>query len=334
MHSTWLIHLSNGPYWNKIIGTEYTNCRKNWWANLLYINNYIDNENMCMQQTWYLASDTQLFLVSLIVLSLIWKFQRYAKIILGINLIIGMMIPGIVSYVVQSDIVIRQFPEPLYHLLLKIPHWHLLYASGYSNLGGYAIGLCCGYIYYKNLNAKINVKKIHVVLWWILSFGLCIFIILIAGIMYKEDFTYSRLGAAFYWSVGKNLFALGVAIGIYGTTLNIGWFAKWILELPNVQILGRLTYSTYIVHVALAKFRAGTIRSPLFISDYYFFFTAMSDILISYLVGTMLCIAFEMPISALQKIFVPQLSKRKEEDSSEKSLKTVDFSEEEMQTRI
>lgn len=40
--------------------------------------------------------------------------------------------------------------------------------------------------------------------------------------MYKEDFTYSRLGAAFYWSVGKNLFALGVAIGIYGTTLNIG----------------------------------------------------------------------------------------------------------------
>lgn len=46
MHSTWLIHLSNGPYWNKIIGTEYTNCRRNWWANILYINNYIDNENM------------------------------------------------------------------------------------------------------------------------------------------------------------------------------------------------------------------------------------------------------------------------------------------------
>lgn len=46
IHGTWLVHISKGPNWDMFVGEEYRNCRKNWWTNLLFINNYVDNNNM------------------------------------------------------------------------------------------------------------------------------------------------------------------------------------------------------------------------------------------------------------------------------------------------
>ncbi|KAJ8927008.1 hypothetical protein NQ314_020571 [Rhamnusium bicolor] len=47
-HSTWLRHFVGGPNWYSSIGKEYLRCRKNWWTNLLYMNNLIDRGNMVM----------------------------------------------------------------------------------------------------------------------------------------------------------------------------------------------------------------------------------------------------------------------------------------------
>ncbi|VDM72441.1 unnamed protein product [Strongylus vulgaris] len=39
-------------------------CKKYWWRNLLYINNFFDVEENCYAVTWYLAVDTQLYFVA------------------------------------------------------------------------------------------------------------------------------------------------------------------------------------------------------------------------------------------------------------------------------
>lgn len=67
-----------------------------------------------------------------------------------------------------------------------------------------------------------NGFQIHVVLWWILTFGLCNFVVLIASVMYHPDYSSTRLESALYWAFGKNLFALGIAIAIFGFTRKIG----------------------------------------------------------------------------------------------------------------
>ena len=41
LHTSWLNHLFRGPYAEPILGTEYNVCRKKWWTNLLYINNFV-----------------------------------------------------------------------------------------------------------------------------------------------------------------------------------------------------------------------------------------------------------------------------------------------------
>lgn len=40
LHATWLNRASNGPLWLHSVDTERTFCRNNWWANVLYVNNY------------------------------------------------------------------------------------------------------------------------------------------------------------------------------------------------------------------------------------------------------------------------------------------------------
>lgn len=43
-HSSVLLHLSDGPMWKQIAGRESDNCQTNWWTNVLFVNNYVNEE--------------------------------------------------------------------------------------------------------------------------------------------------------------------------------------------------------------------------------------------------------------------------------------------------
>lgn len=40
-HSTLLIYTQSGPMWRRLAETERSFCRKNWWTNIFYLNNYV-----------------------------------------------------------------------------------------------------------------------------------------------------------------------------------------------------------------------------------------------------------------------------------------------------
>lgn len=42
---------------------------------------------------------------------------------------------------------------------------------------------------------------------------------------------------------------------------------KRILEASYAQVLGRISYCTYLVHVSLQRWRAGEMRSPVYVSE-------------------------------------------------------------------
>jgi hypothetical protein len=44
--ASWYLHMGESPMWNTVVGTEADNCRRNWWINLLYLNNYFGVEQM------------------------------------------------------------------------------------------------------------------------------------------------------------------------------------------------------------------------------------------------------------------------------------------------
>lgn len=109
--ATLLYKLNMGPFWKPIAEHEKYICRKNWWLNLLYMNNYFEVKNGCMLHTWYLAADTQLFVVGMLVMMLIWKYPKCTYWILGSILTVTIMIPGIVTYIFGFDGIYTLPPE-------------------------------------------------------------------------------------------------------------------------------------------------------------------------------------------------------------------------------
>lgn len=47
---------------------DNVNCHKYWWRNVLYINNLFPQKDMCMVWSWYMANDTQFYVVGIILL--------------------------------------------------------------------------------------------------------------------------------------------------------------------------------------------------------------------------------------------------------------------------
>ncbi len=51
-------------------------CRDHWWATLLYINNLVHTDEICLGVTWYLSCDTQMFLVAPLVLYPMYRWSQ------------------------------------------------------------------------------------------------------------------------------------------------------------------------------------------------------------------------------------------------------------------
>ncbi|KAL3288864.1 hypothetical protein HHI36_003311 [Cryptolaemus montrouzieri] len=306
LHSTLIAHVTRGPFWDHIIGTEYRNCRKNAWTNLLYLNNYVHPQEMCALHTWYIAADTQIFILALLLLAAIKNYKDKIKWILGISLVIAVSIPGVLAYVYDYDSVVRPFPENMYKFFLNVEEWHALYTAGHSNIGAYIIGMIFGYLFYIYRNVDLFTGRIYGLLYFIFSYGMAIGIVAAAFPMYNSAYIHSKLISAVYWSFGKNIFALAIGIGIFGGTKKLGWFGTWICCWNPVQVLGRLTYSAYMIHMILMRVRYSVLRYPYHMNRYNYFIDAIGDVTSAYFFAFFLCLIFEMPISALQKLWLPQ----------------------------
>ncbi|XP_017303765.1 uncharacterized protein LOC103519645, partial [Diaphorina citri] len=81
---------------------ESNRCLKNWWTNFLYINNFVDPENMCLLQSWYLTADFQMFLFSIPVLYFIIQNPPWRVPVLGGVLAVSVALPSLIIY--QNEI--------------------------------------------------------------------------------------------------------------------------------------------------------------------------------------------------------------------------------------
>ena len=88
LHTTLLKFASGGPQ-SHFVDAAVDKCKKGWWMNLLYINNFAQDvygpgEADCVNVTWYMAIDMQYFILTPIILSLIWRSPKIGFPVLGL----------------------------------------------------------------------------------------------------------------------------------------------------------------------------------------------------------------------------------------------------------
>ncbi|KYB26695.1 Nose resistant to fluoxetine protein 6-like protein [Tribolium castaneum] len=308
--SVWIYGSFHGPIKYVYSDREYERCQRSWWVIFLFLSNHYQQHDMCYFTNWYLSADTQLYAISLVLLIIILKFERLRVRIMTIFLLIGIFIPSLVAFFYELDIIYRITPENSKNNLFQSFEFSATYTSTYSTWATYILGLILGYVYFRLENRPVFGKKHFVLLWYILVIGLPLSVIIISS------FEFNRVASALLAGILKPLYALGIGIGIFGMSQQIGGFLKSLCEWKPALFLGNVTYSTYVVHFGIVFSRTALATKPLPVSDYVLFVSFVEDTVWSFLCGFLMHLLVEMPASQLQKMLVPKFS-----HGSEKKIK-------------
>uniref|UniRef100_A0A1Y9J0F2 Acyltransferase 3 domain-containing protein n=1 Tax=Anopheles quadriannulatus TaxID=34691 RepID=A0A1Y9J0F2_ANOQN len=302
LDATWLIRLQDGPIWKRVAETERTYCRTNWWANVLYVNNYVTVSEPCLQQSWYLATDFQLFAIGLAILALTWRYPKLLKPLLAVAVLGALLIPAIVTYVNRFEGVVILRPEALKYVLWYDPMYRKMYIPTHTNFGSYLAGLIAGLLYHRLKRANFDaVRHRGFRTLWYASLPTAIVLLLSAYIFYAYDFEKPALWIAAYAALAKNLWGALFGVLFVGLAFGVGGFLRTALNNSVFRPLGKVTYCVFLCHLFVIRVTLGNIRQPIYVSDMRILVSTSSTLVLAYIMGTLMCLLIEIPFSNVQK---------------------------------
>ncbi|XP_066999865.2 nose resistant to fluoxetine protein 6 [Anabrus simplex] len=304
IHVSLAKRLNIGPMWNEVFLED---CSDVWWQVLLYIRNNF-HRSKCMLHTWYVSADTQLYCLSPLLLTTLWKNPRQGKKLLALGLFLGWFIPFTYAYVWEIPCPITPFV--LLENKKKLQSGHL-YRSTETRFAPWIMGIWLGYIMHRiktgQLTIKMN-KRVVAVLWFY------VFIVAIGCAVSLHPYmvtkhVYRRFVDSFYNSTIRILWTSAVALTIIACTTGYGgpfnnmlshrWWAPW----------SRLTYAIYLIHPTILKVTTAQMRVPQNFSQVIVLRAVLSVLMLSAAAAILLNLMFESPVSAFEKILMRKPNK-------------------------
>ncbi|XP_050072930.1 nose resistant to fluoxetine protein 6-like [Anopheles maculipalpis] len=302
LDASWLIRLQDGPIWKRVAETERTYCRSNWWANVLYVNNYLTVSEPCLQQTWYLATDFQLYIIGLTLLAGTWRYPKLLKPLLTLAVAGALVVPAIVTYVNRFEGVVILRPEALKYVLWYDEMYRKMYIPTHTNFGSYLAGLMAGLMYHRLKRADfVAVRHKGFLVLWHASLPAAIVLLLSAYIFYAYDFEKPTIWIAIYAALSKNLWGALFGVLFVGVAFGVGGFLRVVLNNSIFRPLGKVTYCVFLCHLFVIRVTLGNVRQPIYVSDMRILVVTSSTLVLAYIMGTLMCLLIEIPCSNIQK---------------------------------
>ncbi|XP_065345013.1 nose resistant to fluoxetine protein 6-like [Cloeon dipterum] len=296
-YATLLTRLGSGPRWEKFVTEPGEACAVNWKNNLLYINSYVHSNKHCMIQTWYLASDMQLFLVSPLVVYALWKKPVAGKWILFLMAAIPICFTAwyTYSYEVLPTYLLNNSDEKL------ISYQRDVHITTHHRMAPYVVGLALGYILYSK-NRNFHLSPLRALFGWLMSLSTLYFVVFGAINIVQYDHEYDPVESTFYASLHRISWAFAVGWLIFAcNNENGGWITK-ILSLNVFQPLSKISYCIYLSHYVILMVGTARIKTPLFADDYALIHSLAGDFIISFAVATVLYLSVEAPLFEITRL--------------------------------
>ncbi|XP_067000177.2 nose resistant to fluoxetine protein 6 [Anabrus simplex] len=300
--ATLFSHVSSGPVWSTTVLPVREACSEVWWSSLLYVHTYVHGTvKQCVPQSWYLADDMQFFWLSPLVLIPLWKMPKLGWMLMGLLTVGGLVSNFVLSYV-------RKYPGLITGLMNASPedttdfNEHF-YMPAYTRFVPYLIGIALGYLLVdlKEKGRKIKLSKVLTLGLWLVTCGMLLLCLCIVHVFQQPGYEYDDVAESFYNTLGRPGWALGVAMVIILCSTGHGGFPNTFLSWEWFQVLSRISYSIYLVHVTVQLIQQGSSRTLFYLEDMYAMSRFFGDLIFSILSALVLSLVFESPFLVLEK---------------------------------
>nr|CAH7740350.1 unnamed protein product [Callosobruchus chinensis] len=267
-----LDYMGSGPKWVLTKEMFQKQCERYWWSSFLYIQNYANEQpHVCLDHTWYLSVDTQLYFLSPIFLILLWKYPK-AGIALLVSATLGSMVS--VAYVTYQ---------------YRLPA-----------MSSYLIGALGGYILYFMKSRKYKIDKMLLLPLWTVMLAVmlgCIF----AGHDTLMGPEYRKWDHVLYMTLVRPSWSVFIAWMVVACVLGHGGIINSFLSNKIFQVLSRFSYSVYLIHFVEICLWEFSRKTGVYFTEADLMFDFWGHFMFTLGISYVWILAFESPVIVLEK---------------------------------
>ncbi|XP_062140330.1 nose resistant to fluoxetine protein 6-like [Drosophila sulfurigaster albostrigata] len=284
--------IGSGPVYSSVILAQKANCEETWFWTLLYVQNYVAGETMCLAHSWYLGVDTQLYVISPLLLLALYKWGK--KAVAGIVVFMLLLAACLFSMMMVRG----------YTLQLMVDS-NKIYYTTHTRASPWIIGLLFGYFLHVNRGKSFKLKPLAVWAGWIFSLAL-IFACLFGIYPYAANgYELPTLNEAFYVTLTRIAWPLALVWVVFACKYGYGGLANSFLSSPLWQPLSKLSYCAYIWHFFIEELNGFSTHTSTYFSDYQVMLRFWPDFGFTVLLSYLMYILVEAPTGGIQTLLLP-----------------------------
>ncbi|XP_044256618.1 nose resistant to fluoxetine protein 6-like [Tribolium madens] len=282
----------SGPIWSLIADLMKRVCKKKWWQFFLYVQNYIDPDEICLPPTWYLSADMQMFILApLVLIPMALFIKKRFKIV----------IQALVTLTIISIVV----PILLQNFVDQGPG---ITNATHTRFNNYLIGMIFG------ATLRMKKQKPYIFKPWVnVALWILVIVVSLALIIFWFDVNtnYELVKYSLFYGFYRPVWCLCLVFMVYSCYHNQGGIIQWFLQRPIFQILGRLSYCMYVLHIMVEIYALGILKTPNYFSNYVLFYNWCGHIIVTMILAVVWVLAFEFPMLSIDKYILGDESARK-----------------------
>ncbi|XP_038052533.1 uncharacterized protein LOC119725264 [Patiria miniata] len=298
------IHFGQGPGKRRLFEAAADACRKNWWTNLLYINNLYpfpgELGQQCMGWSWYLANDMQFFVISPVIIYLLYKNAKW-----GMGLIMTLCLAsfGVTAYIAAYyGAGVGFFPDYNNNTVVVYGSTgvDIIYGKPYCRIPAYLVGVVFGYIFYKVQGRPFKMSKCLNLFMWFLSTAVGLSVVY--GI-YREELigSFPLYAAVLYNVFARPAFVTAVGWVSFSCLVGYGGPVNALLSWGFWAPLSRITFGAYLLHPIIIYTIYTSAKALYHFTYMQWVCLFLANLVLAYAAAFVLSIGVEGPVMALEK---------------------------------
>lgn len=337
--------LSDGPMWPEMVSKRLgDSCRRNWWSNLIFVNNLFSESNICLPSSWFISILMQLFVVGSLLITIIQGFSLRVTLGILVSFLmqsIGFSFGAAYFYNVRAPII--KMDESFVMELNEQIFW--LYTTLANNSGPFFIGMLGGFllihaellqpleqsskqsrpaspskysnrIFYANLIRRSYKEVVGALLVAAIATSV------LSSVFIEE---YSRFWAAIYWSLHRVGWAIVTGYIIHNCATGKCKLLNDVLSINALIPLNRLIPIAYLVYPIFIHMHSGLVRDGLHVSIYNMLNIYTTRLVLTFTTALWIHLLVELPFCSIVDLFVSKWTRnnddKADQDVEEKSAK-------------